>query len=732
MAADHSSIAGDQRPAGERTRMNAETGHQAASANPDPGTADRAPQIDWSTYAPVGDELRKVAERLNAEQQLSMITTEGSVCMVAGAGTGKTSALTARLAFLMEARSVQPGKILSVTFTNKAAGEMRERVERMVGPKVHQAALGSFHSVSMLMLRNHAMAVGLKSPSFKILDAPEQREILEIAIENLERAGHPAVRELPAGKGRKDELKKLYTWLQDLKEEGRTVEDAAALHGDDASIVVFYRAYQAALLERNACDFADLLLYMVHLFRTDPVVKQRWSEQFDYVMVDEFQDTNDLQYEWICHLAKRHGNICVVGDPDQSIYEWRKARPEIMDMFPQEWPGCRTIVLFRNYRSTQTILDPANMLVDHNPRSIPKELKGRPGGKPVCCYLYQSSDQEAESVANEINRLIQGGERPREIAVLLRTGFLMFPFERAFKRAGIDYQVVGAQAFYEREEVKDCIAYMRLALDPRDDIALSRILNKPRRALAGAALAGIREAMEQLGPQATLAEAARHTADYRPRLQKKAREALRDLAELLDDLRIAGGREITPWSILNEAVERSGYRRWRADDENDEAADQRIENIERLLEDVRDYSTVDEFLSTVALASASDKGGRDEAIHLSTIHASKGLEYNVVFTPALEDGVVPNTRALKTDYGLFEERRIIHVAWTRARHLLFVSAAEFRAGGSSGMPSDFLREAELTLERDPKAAADSYGRYGGAAGSGGGRTPYWMRRAFGR
>lgn len=620
---------------------------------------------------------------LNPEQREAVLTTDGPVMVIAGAGTGKTTVLTRRLAHLLATGRAQPWEVLAVTFTNKAAREMRHRVERLVGTVANQVRMGTFHSVSMEMLRHHARAAGLRDDRFQVLDTDDQLALVDAVVEQLGLADAEASK-----KERRDWARKMHGIITGWKEAGH---DLAAVQAkppkdlDGRMALEIFAGYQDALVSRNACDFADLLLYMVGLFHTEPNIKARWAERIRYLLVDEFQDTNDLQYEWLRHLASVHGNITVVGDIDQSIYQWRSARPELMLNFQRAWPGCKTVVVDRNYRSTRQILEVANRVVEANPRPAPKSLRSERDGKPVACRIFATEQDEAEAVARAVVRRIAAGTDPRQIAVLYRSAALMLVLEKALSRQGVAYAVVGGQKFYEREEVKDALCYLRVAADPRDDLAFGRIANKPSRNIGDAARQQVVEALHRGEP--TLAAACRTVAASGARVARKTKDALVQLSDLLDHLAARAGTD-APADILTDVLQRTDYIAWRKA-MRDENLLEREENLKELVADAGGYTDLATYLQSVSLTSDADKEQVDRSVRVSTVHAAKGLEFDVVYTPGLEDGILPNARALREPWGEAEERRICHVAWTRPRHELIVSCAAMRRG-TDAFPSRFL------------------------------------------
>ena len=640
-------------------------------------------------------DLQAAVAGLNPEQRDAVLVNGGPCLVVAGAGSGKTRVLTLRIARLLAERRARSWEVLVVTFTNKAAREIRERVARAVGEG--EAAglwMGSFHGVSLRILRRHAEACGLRNDSFKVLDEDAQKVLVKDAgiaagiIEDLD------------AKDLKRRVHELHAAIQAWKEEGWTPDDAAAQADlmrlpDARKKLSAYRHYQASLLARNACDFADLLLHPLALWRRDPAIRAEWEGRFRQILVDEFQDTNRLQYNWLRILAAGHGNFFCVGDPDQSIYEWRGARPDIMLGFPKDFPGARIVTVDRNYRSTREILEPANRIVKANQRLGDKCLRSDVSGAAVETALFDNERAEADAVVQEAISLIRSGTPAREIAILLRSAGPMRTIEQALRLQSVPYEVVGGQRFDERREVRDAIAYLRLAVDPGDDLAFLRIANVPVRGLGEASAQAV--VARRLRDGGTLAEALRAmAADRSVRLQARAREAMPELARILEEAAEAAASSLcSPGAILETLLDETGYVAWMRDS-GDDLADQRAEVLAEMVAEGASgrFESVGQWLQEIALISAADEAKDLNRIRLSTVHAAKGLEYDVVFSPCFEDGIFPNARAVQEAYGMAEERRIAHVAWTRARKRLYVSCALSRHG-KSATPSPFFEEAGL-------------------------------------
>jgi DNA helicase-2/ATP-dependent DNA helicase PcrA len=643
-----------------------------------------------------------ILEGLNPAQLEAVETIDGPVRIMAGAGTGKTTVIIRRIANIIRKNKAKPEEILAVTFTRKAAGEMRQRLGSLLGDDVaRRISVGNFHATSSEMLRRHSHLIGLPS-RFTVLDDDGQRDIIADLALNLGFLG-----------SKKDKVKvmRYQSQISSWKEDGYTHERilsepdlekiSQGPNQDDQDFLIrcakVFEAYQLELESHRWCDFADLVLHMVRLFREYPDVLREESQRFRYLLVDEYQDTSSVQNEWIAWMARDHKNICVVGDTDQSIYEWRNARPEIMLNFPKIWKDAKSITIDTNYRSTQEILDIANIVVEplRAKDGLDKQLKGiKHGVKPRDFVRgYDSGFEEADTIADNIRLKIEHGESPAEIAILCRTGMIITGIERSLRERGLRYVVAGAMKFTDREEIKDAIAWMTLAANPMDYIAFTRVAAKPRRGLGPQKVGQIRRLMMENAY--TVREAAGAIAQAAKKGSAIARN-FGELCELLDNLQTIIDSADNAGAMLEDILDESGYMQWREDNETDPQRDQRLENLEMIIDEARGYKTPMEFLEMLALQSGGDKGWGDDTIIISTVHASKGLEFNVVYCPAMEEGIFPNARAEKTSYGADEERRLAHVAWTRARDELHISFAGYRMGGiGTGKPSRYLQEVGL-------------------------------------
>ncbi|MFL6736521.1 MAG: ATP-dependent helicase [Sphingomonas sp.] len=621
---------------------------------------------------------------LNPPQREAVLTTEGPVLVLAGAGTGKTAALTARLAYLIASRRAWPSQVLAVTFTNKAAREMRERVGALSGGALESMPwLGTFHSVAARMLRSHAELVGLQS-NFAILDTDDQLRVLKqlILAANLDDKRWPA-RQLA---GLIDRWKNR-GWTPQEVDAGES-EGFAAGRGAE-----LYAQYQDRLRTLNACDFGDLLLHMLVIFRTHRDVLENYRDRFRYLLVDEYQDTNQGQYEWLKLLAEPRRNLCVVGDDDQSIYSWRGAEVANILRFEKDFPGAKIIRLEQNYRSTSHILAAADGLIAHNAGRLGKTLWTDAGeGQEVRVIGVWDGPEEARRIGEAAEGHVRSGGSLDDIGILVRAQFQTREFEERFIAIGLPYQIIGGFRFYERAEIRDAIAYLRLIQSPADDLAFERVVNTPKRGLGDKAIATIHQQGRRA--QEPLLIAAAHLLDS----DEMTSQARRSLGNFVADLgRWRQMASTLPHPELARIVlEESGYTAMLQADRSAEAAG-RLENLSELARAMEEYESLGTFLEHVSLVMDNDEARTGEKVTIMTIHAAKGLEFDTIFLPGWEEGVFPSQRSL--DEGglasLEEERRLAYVAITRARRsCTILHAANRRIYGqwTSSIPSRFLAE----------------------------------------
>ncbi len=628
-------------------------------------------------------------EGLNPEQRLAVETLDGPVLVLAGAGTGKTRVLTTRIAHILSLGRARASEILSVTFTNKAAREMKERIAHMVGEVVEGMPwLGTFHSIGVKILRRHAELVGLK-PDFTILDTDDQIRLMRqlIEAENIDEKRWPA--------------RVLATLIDGWKNRGLTPDKVPP--GEAASFasgrgLALYTAYQERLKVLNAADFGDLLLENIRLFREHAEVLRIYQNRFKFILVDEYQDTNVAQYLWLRLIAQKgegnsSQNICCVGDDDQSIYGWRGAEVDNILRFEHDFPGAQIIRLERNYRSTAHILAAASHLIAHNEGRLGKTLRteDEPGEKVTVTCAWDS-EEEARSIGEEIEDLQKQGTRLNDIAILVRASFQMREFEDRFVTLGLPYRVIGGPRFYERAEIRDALAYLRLVNQPADDLAFERIVNTPKRGLGDATLKLLHD--HGRARRVSLMDASRAVVET-DELKPKPRGALRDVIAMFDRWR--GQRDHIPHSELAEIVlDESGYTEmWQKDRSADAAG--RLENLKELVRSMQEFENLQGFLEHVSLVMDAEGGADADAVSIMTLHSSKGLEFNTVFLPGWEEGLFPHQRALDEQgrAGLEEERRLAHVGLTRARRRAYVYfATNRRVHGlwQSNVPSRFLDE----------------------------------------
>ncbi len=645
--------------------------------------------------------------RLNPEQRAAVETVDGPLLVLAGAGTGKTRVLTTRFAHILLTNRAFPNQVLAVTFTNKAAREMRERVGAILGAPAEGLWLGTFHALCARMLRRHADLVGLQ-PNFTILDTDDQLRLLKQVMEakriDTKRWAPPALMGI----------------IQRWKDRGLT---PARITADQESDFAANRArelyadYQARLVAVNAADFGDLLLHMTEILRGHPDVLAQYHRMFRYILVDEYQDTNVVQYLWLRLLAQQSRNICCVGDDDQSIYSWRGAEVENILRFERDFEGAKIVRLEANYRSTAPILAAASALIANNEGRLGKTL--RPGrndaeGEPVSVVSLWDSDEEARMVGDRVEGLRRDGHKLAEIAVLVRAGFQTRAFEERLIVLGVPYRVVGGLRFYERAEIRDAVAYMRVLRGASDDLAFERIVNVPRRGIGEQALRGMHEASRAQGISlSAAAEQLVATGSLRGRAREAMAELFRGFARWRQMLETEG-HVVTLATMLDE----SGYTEMWKQDKSPEAPG-RLENLKELVRALADFETLEGFLDHVSLVMENEENSDADKVSLMTLHGAKGLEFDTVFLPGWEEGVFPNQRSMDEQgaKGLEEERRLAYVGITRARKRAIISHAANRriyANWQSSIPSRFIDELpeELTqrsgsaaLARDARATA---------------------------
>jgi DNA helicase-2/ATP-dependent DNA helicase PcrA len=669
---------------------------------------------------------------LNPAQRAAVEQLDGPLLVLAGAGTGKTRVLTTRLAHILVTRRAYPSQILAVTFTNKAAREMRDRIAELVGPLLEPGAvegmwLGTFHALAARILRRHAELVGLK-PNFTILDTDDQIRLIKqvLAAENIDDKKWPARVVLAAIERWKD---RGLTW------ERVPAEAAGELAG--GRMITLYRLYQERLETLNAADFGDLLLHGLTIFTQRPEVLQEWQRRFRYILVDEYQDTNVAQYLWLRLLAQQHKNLCCVGDDDQSIYSWRGAEVGNILRFETDFPGAQVIRLEQNYRSTRHILGAAAGLIAHNKGRLGKTLwTAETGGEKVMVRGVWDGEEEARWVGEEIEALQRRGDKLGGIAVLVRAGFQTREFEERFITLGIPYRVIGGPRFYERQEIRDAIAYIRVTVQPDDDLAFERIVNVPRRGIGDATLQSVhRLARASKIPLTAAARSLVETDELKPQARNALRRLLDDFTRWSAQLDTAHHAELAQ-TILDE----SGYTgMWQADKSAE--APGRLENLKELISAIEEFETLQGFLEHVSLVMENAESAPGDMVSLMTLHSAKGLEFDTVFLPGWEEGLLPHPRSLeeKGDEALEEERRLAHVGLTRARSRAYVSFAANRRIHNlwqSTVPTRFVSELpadHIEVVSEPGLWGTGEGRnFGGVSPGSGGGFGYGRGSPYGR
>lgn len=670
---------------------------------------------DFDDYAPQPGGLAARAaaaaqkprylEGLNPEQRAAVETLDGPVLVLAGAGTGKTRALTTRIAHIMALGKARAYEILAVTFTNKAAREMRQRVEMLVGEGAQAMQwLGTFHAISAKILRRHAELVGLK-PNFTILDTDDQIRLLKqvLQAENIDDKRWPA--------------RALAMRIDGWKNRGLSPNQVPAgeaesfANGKGAQL---YALYQERLKILNAVDFGDLLLESLRLFRDNPDVLADYHRRFKYILVDEYQDTNTAQYLWLRLISQGRHNVCCVGDDDQSVYGWRGAEVENILRFEQDFPGAKIVRLERNYRSTGHILAAASHLIAHNEDRLGKTLftDGEEGEKPTLTGVWDSQE-EARVIGEDIEQLQRKGHSLEEIAILVRASFQMREFEERFVEIGLPYRIIGGPRFYERAEIRDALAYMRCVAQPSDDLAFERIINTPKRGLGDATVQLLHEYARR--ERIPLMQAARFLVETEE-LKPKPRGALKNLIGDFDRWRSL--IDSKPQNELAEQVlDESGYTEMWRQDKSPEAAG-RLENLKELVRAMEEFPDLAGFLEHVSLVMEAEESKEQERVSVMTLHAAKGLEFETVYLPGWEEGLFPHQRSLDEQgrAGLEEERRLAYVGLTRAKRrarIYFASNRRIRGLWQPTVPSRFVDN--LPPTHVEVVEAPSGAQYGGYA-----------------
>ena len=628
-------------------------------------------------------EKRNFLLELNKEQRAAVLNINGPTLVVAGAGSGKTKVLTSKLAYLVQQKKAWPNQILCVTFTNKAAKEMRDRVLKVLDGKINSLSwLGTFHSISVKFLRRHAEAVGIKS-NFTILDVDDQKKL----IRNI-------------SKGENIDSKKIspqfiLAMIDQWKNKGLLPDEIKLTKKNilENQILKIYKVYQTKIRDLNSCDFGDLILYCVKLFENNPDIRKIYSDNFKYILVDEFQDTNFIQSKWLKLIVGDNQNICCVGDDDQSIYSWRGAEIKNFLEFDKVYPKCKIFRLEQNYRSTKNILGSASYLISHNKDRLGKKLWSEgEDGDLVKLNCYKNGKEEAQSVGDFIENDVKNKNSLNEIAILVRAIYQTREFEERFLKIGINYRIIGGIKFYERAEVKDAICYLRIINQKFDDLAFERVLNVPKRGLGEATTKQLHEFSTK--NKICLEDSSRKLLQlnqFKPKVKTVIKHFLDLITKWRSDL-----KKNKHFDLLKIVLDDSGYSEM-LKNKKDLENENRIENLKELLRAMHEYDNLQGFLEHVALATSIDQEWEDEKVNIMTMHASKGLEFETVFLPGWEEGLFPHQKSLeeKGDLALEEERRLAYVGITRAKKRAFVSFAMQRSWHGEWMdslPSRFVNE----------------------------------------
>jgi DNA helicase-2/ATP-dependent DNA helicase PcrA len=655
---------------------------------------DRAPAVESGFYL----------EGLNTEQKQAVEALDGPVLVLAGAGTGKTRVLTTRLTHILTQNKARPWEILAVTFTNKAAREMRERITHMIGPQAEGLRwLGTFHAIAAQILRRHPELVGLKS-TYTIIDTDDQERLIKQVLEsqNIDTKRWPP---------------KLMSGLIDQwKNRGWTPKKVPA--GESAQFgnnqgQAIYAQYQDRLRVLNACDFGDLLLHNLTLFTEHPDVLADFQSRFRYILVDEYQDTNTAQYLWLRLLAQARQNVCCVGDDDQSIYGWRGAEIDNILRFERDFPGATVIRLERNYRSTEHILAAASGLIRANKDRLGKTLWTQvQGGEKVAVRGVWDGEAESRLIAADIEAWRRSGRKLKECAILVRASFQMRAFEERFVLLSLPYTVIGGPRFFERAEIRDAHAYLRLIQSPDDDLAFERIVNTPKRGIGDTSVSKLLQIARLTGVSAMTAARQIISTDELPARTRTALSTfIRDMDRWRDE-RVGADHQ----RLLETILEESGYTDALRADKGPQSQT-RLDNLKELVQSMSAFDTLQSYLEHVSLVMDMDRGAGDDAIQIMTLHGAKGLEFPLVFLPGWEEGVFPSQRSMdeKGEKGLEEERRLAYVGITRAREqarISFVANRQVYGRWTSQLPSRFVDELPLA---HVEAASDT-GYYGGGPG----------------
>ncbi len=644
------------------------------------------------------NEKRNFLEELNDHQKAAVLNVDGPTLVVAGAGSGKTKVLTSKLAYIVDQKKAWPNQILCVTFTNKAAKEMRDRVSKMlINQKNSIPWLGTFHAISVKFLRRHAEAIGLKS-NFTILDTEDQKKL----IKNISKAENIDAKKISP--------QFILALIDRWKNKGFLPEDVKLSKKDifDNQILKIYKIYQSKIRDLNACDFGDLILYCVKLFEQNQDIRKIYSNNFKYILVDEFQDTNFIQNKWLQLIVNKNQNICCVGDDDQSIYSWRGAEIKNFLSFDKVYPNCKIFRLEQNYRSTKNILDTASCLISNNKDRLGKKLwSEEKKGELVKLNCFKNGKDEARGVGDILEENIKNKNSLNDIAILVRAIYQTREFEERFLKIGINYRIVGGTKFYERAEVKDAICYLRIINQKFDDIAFERIVNKPRRGLGDSTMKILHEFSSK---NKMCLEDSAHKLLLLNKFKPKVRPVIKQLLDLIKNWRSQINKK-KHYDLLKIILDESGYSSM-LKNKKDLENENRLENLKELLRAMNDYDNLQGFLEHVALATSIDQEWEDEKVNIMTMHAAKGLEFNTVFLPGWEEGLFPHQKSLeeKGDLALEEERRLAYVGITRAKKKAYISFATQRIWHGEwldSLPSRFVGELpDDSIEKNEEIVKD--------------------------
>ena len=623
-------------------------------------------------------------KNLNEAQKEAVMHLDGPLLIVAGAGSGKTKVLTSRIANIIQKKKAFPNQILAVTFTNKAAKEMHSRVSQILGSGATGLSwLGTFHSICAKLLRKHASAVNLNS-NFTIIDSDDQIRL----VKNICKAENIDIKQLAP--------RYVLAIIDRWKNKGFYPDEVIINKKDiyEKTILPIYKVYQQKLLDLNTCDFGDLILHSVKIFEKNNDIREIYSKNFKYILVDEYQDTNFIQSKWLNLLTNKNENICCVGDDDQSIYSWRGAEIKNFLEFDQVYKNTKVIRLEENYRSTQNILSVASNLISHNQNRVGKTLKTTmEDGELIKLNCFKNGKEEAIGISNEIEKLKKKFSF-NNIAILVRAIFQTREFEERFLKIGLPYRILGGTKFYERAEIKDCVAYLRLVKQDQDDLAFERIVNNPRRSVGDNTLNSIH--MYAKKHSINLEKSARKMIEENL-IKPKTKIGLTHFLELINKWRNdLNNKKINPVKLLQIIMDESGYSAM-LKNKKDLENENRIENIKELLSAMKEFDNLESFLEHVSLATSVDQEWDGEKINMMTMHASKGLEFDVVFLPGWEEGLFPNQKSIeeKGQSGLEEERRLAYVGVTRAKKIANISFSMnrfYQGDWIDSMASRFIEE----------------------------------------